>query len=81
MGRRNYDGGTFSHGCDVGEVVDIEDSRPHLAIHCLNCVHVIPVSVIEAKISGSLPLVMEGQEAEDSQVLRAILAEWLLMIS
>jgi len=62
----------------MGSVVDIEENMPHFGIqgHSGNY-HVIPVVTIERIANGSLPLLCEGQEECDKDMIRGIILEWL----
>lgn len=58
----------------MGEVVDIEDQKPHVVIEGLNKVHCMPLSGLEKMASGELKI-SDTDEFDD--YLPTIIQEWL----
>jgi len=52
----------------MGEVVELEDFKPHVTITCKEGVHVVPVSVIKRWINGDLE--------PNKECVRRIIQEW-----
>ena len=62
----------------MAEPIDIAEHSPHFGIRGPSGGwYVTPVSVVQRMVSGSLPLRQEGQEKDDDDFLRGVLADWL----
>ena len=55
-------------------VINIDESRPHITLNCGKSVHVVPVSLIEDVISGKINF----SDIEQCDLLiKPILRDWL----
>jgi hypothetical protein len=62
------------------KVVDLIENMPHFCIIGPKSEpHVIPVVAIHGMATGRLPLMNEGQEDIDGDMIRGIIADWLWM--
>jgi hypothetical protein len=61
-------------------VTNIEGNTPHACIiGPLNEPHVIPIEAIRRMANGKNPLIQEGQEREDTDLIQGILTDWLFL--
>lgn len=60
----------------MGDVVELDDARPHLTITGEDAVHVVPCLLIEEIISGKLPPAALICRERGNDLVRAILREW-----
>ena len=56
----------------MGNVVAINDMRPHVVVHAADAAHVLPVSLLEDVAKGAKP-----SEILTEPVVRRIVEEWL----
>jgi hypothetical protein len=61
-------------------VVDIVSKMPHACIvGPLNEPHVLPIEAIKRMADGRNPLIQEGQEREDTDLVQGIISDWLAL--
>ncbi|WP_312143237.1 hypothetical protein [Stutzerimonas kunmingensis] len=60
----------------MGDVVELEDMRPHVVVHAADAAHVLPVSLLEDVAKGAKP-----SEILTEPVIQRIIEEWLELTS
>jgi hypothetical protein len=60
----------------MGEVHDLADQRPHLAVYTEDAAHIIPHALIHDIITGKQP-----SSVLTESVIRRVLEEWLEMVT
>lgn len=60
----------------MGDVVQMEDMRPHVVVRATDSAHVIPVSLLEDVANGAKP-----SKVLTEPVIQRIIEEWLELTS
>lgn len=60
----------------MGEVVSLEDMKPHVVVQAADAAHVIPVALLEDVVNGAKP-----SEILTEPVVQRIIEEWLALTS
>lgn len=56
----------------MGDVVQLEDKRPHVVVHASDAAHVLPLSLLEDVAKGDKP-----SQILTEPVIQRIIEEWL----
>lgn len=60
----------------MGNVVHMEDMRPHVVVHASDAAHILPVSLLEDVARGAKP-----SQILTEPVIQRIIEEWLELTS
>lgn len=64
----------------MSNVTDIADQRPHAMIVGPNGnPHVVPIECLKRMADGRNKLINEDQKADDINLIRGLIAEWLVL--